>query len=444
MASKDRTVKQKIVSVDNGSIAEELGVKPGFSLLSINSEPVLDVVDYEYLTSASRLLIRFESDDGELVEARVEKETWEPLGLNFETTLMSRYMHCKNRCVFCFIDQMPGGIRDSLKVKDDDWRLSFIMGNYISLTNMDEAEFERMLKRHVSPLYISVHATNPDTRAKLMGNRQARNLYPRLLRLRDAGISFHCQIVLVPGYNDGEVLENTMKDLRALYPAASSVAVVPVGLTKYRDKLTAIRCLTQAEAASSVDAVEALQRKCKPELGTAFAFCADELYLLAGRELPDYESYEQFPQLENGVGLLRQFEHGFLSRMQSLTPLPSPVEFDAAGGMAAWPFLSELFSKLKGFGIHINLHPVVNSFLGETVTVGGLVCACDIISQLKGKLKTRHLIIPRNMLRQDKAVFLDGTTLEALESELEVKVHALHPYDGEEFLSELTALVSKR
>ncbi len=413
---------QRITAVEKGSIAASLDIREGDTLVSINGEPVLDVVDYTYLCAEERLQLLFERADGSGYEVALKKDAYAPLGLTFDSGLMSTVRACKNHCMFCFIDQMPKGGRKTLQFKDDDWRMSFIMGNYITLTNVDEAEFERILKRRVSPLFISVHATDPLVRAKMMHNPTAKELLPRLKRLAEAELKFHCQIVCCPEINDGEVLERTLNDLIALYPYAQSAAVVPVGLTKFRDKLAPLRVFTKEESIATLAQIRRFAQQCRESMGTAFVFASDEFYLAAGQELPPYEEYEEFPQIENGVGLLRLFEWEFLEALAEKRPLQAPFAFEAAGGMLASPFMRTLYEKLVPYGIESTLYAIRNDFFGHTITVGGLITGQDLLAQLKGRLKTPYLLLPHNMLREQEDVFLDGMTVTELAQALEVEV----------------------
>lgn len=435
-------MNQVITSVDVDSIAEEIGILAGMELVAIDGEPIRDIIDYEQLTAAESLTLTILDDDGNIVDVPVEKELYEPLGLGFaHGGLMSPIRSCKNHCVFCFIDQMPKGVRDSLHVKDDDWRLSLIMGNYVTLTNVDDEEFERIIKRHVSPLYISVHATDPQTRRRIMSNPSAVRIMERLAALKAAGIHFHCQIVLCPELNDKEVLEQTIEDLYSFCPAAQSVAVVPVGLTKFRDKLFKLRCLTPAEAGEAIDTIEKWQKKARAEYGTAFVFPSDEMYIIAQRELPPAEDYEDYCQIENGVGMLRKFEEEFIYALQDKKPLKVEVSVDSASGVSVAPFMQQLFDRLIPYGIHINVHPIVNHYFGETITVSGLITATDIAEQLSGGLTSEKLLIPHNMLREQDDVFLDGTRLPELEKRLNAKVCPMCAVDGEAFINELFDLL---
>jgi len=414
--------RQRIESVDAHSAAARAGVLAGEILLSINGEPVCDLVDYEYLSANAKLDLCVEDNFGERRTVTVKKTEYEPLGLNFSTTLMSDMRTCSNRCVFCFVDQMPKGLRPSLSVKDDDWRLSFIMGNYVTLTNASDAEFDRMLRRRVSPLYISVHATDPEVRSRIMGNRTAGRLMERLTRMKEAGLHFHAQVVLCPALNDGAVLERTLNDLVSLYPAAQSLAIVPVGLTKFRDGLAPLRPYTAEEARSIIAYVEAFQKKCRDQYDTSFAFLSDEWYLLAGLPLPDYRHYEAFDQIENGVGLLRLFEDDFLYALGEKTPLEQPRHFCLAGGSGCHAFFTELYKKLEPYGVSLDCFAISNDFFGGNVNVAGLVTGSDLIHQLQGKLTADTLLIPKNMLREKEDIFLDDITVSELEDRLHVRV----------------------
>lgn len=430
-------MKHLITAVDSGSIAEEIGVEPGWRLLAIDGEEILDIIDYEQLMTKEVLTVSFETKDGEEVEAEIEKDLYETLGLNFESGLMSPIRHCKNHCVFCFIDQMPKGVRSTLHVKDDDWRLSLIMGNYVTLTNIDDAEFERILKRRVSPLYISVHATDGEIRKKMMRNPTAVRIMERLSRLKEEHMQFHAQIVLCPEINDGDILSKSLIDLLSLAPAAQSVAVVPVGLTKYREGLYPLRTLTKEEARDAIRRVAACNEAAKKEWGFGFAYASDEMYSIAELPLPEYDDYEDFPQIENGVGLLRKFEFEFKEALEEQRKLKKQLILDAATGESAHPFLQPLFEMLKPYGIDIRLHKIKNHYFGNTVTVSGLMTEGDLAAQLKDRLSGNVLLLPDDTLRERDDVFLDGKRLKDLEADLGVKVIPLCASDGALFVAEL-------
>ncbi len=427
-------MKHRIESVDIGSICHELGITAGDFLVAIDGHTVYDVIDYEALTCAECLRLSFEKSTGEMIECKVDKESYEPLGLNFSSGLMSPVRQCANHCVFCFIDQMPRGNRNTLYFKDDDWRLSLIMGNYVTLTNVSETEFSRIIERRVSPLYISVHATDGAVRKAIMRSRNADLIMDRLQRLSAAGLSFHSQIVLCPGYNDKAVLKNTLEDLYSLYPYARSVAIVPVGLTAHRDGLAPVSPVSPQSAAEALALIEGFKAEHNID---GFAYASDELYLCAGMPLPQYDYYGDFEQIENGVGLFRMFEHGFIETLCELPHTNCSIKLDSLCGVSIAPLMQQLFLQLKNYGIDIAVHPVINDFFGHTVTVSGLVTAGDIIKQYKDRLLGKAVLIPRTMLREGDAVFLDGIRLEQLSSELKRPVFPVSASDGVDFIYDI-------
>ncbi|MBQ9949524.1 MAG: DUF512 domain-containing protein [Clostridia bacterium] len=441
-------MKHLIGSVDKGSPADDIKISGGTYLLSINGEEVADIIDYEQLTCEEKLTVVFELPNGEILEEDIEKDMYTPLGLNFESSLMSPMRACKNHCIFCFIDQMPHGGRQTLHFKDDDWRLSLIMGNYVTLTNVDDAEFNRIIRRRVSPLYISVHATDGEVRKCMMRNPTAPLIMERLSKLRDAGLMFHAQVVLCPGINDGAVLEKTIRDLFSLRPAAQSVAVVPVGLTRYREGLYPLRTQTCEEALSTIEVIHKLQDEFLQQDETRFVFAADEMYVKANMPIPPERCYEDYPQIENGVGLLRMFEADFLYALESTHReirrrlRNKRITVHGVTGESAYPFLSELFKKAADVGIDFVLHPIHNDFFGDTVTVAGLVCAEDIAAQLRGE-KVDFLIVPRVMLRENDDVFLDGKSVSELSEMLSCRVYPVDCHNGEDFLYSLTDILEK-
>ncbi len=423
---------QPITFVEHGTPAEKAGVRCGDVLLRINDTPVIDLIDYEALTARRALKLDLERG-GEPLSIVLHKGEYEPLGLCFETTLMSRMMTCKNHCVFCFIDQMPKGVRSSLNVKDDDWRMSFIMGNYVTLTNVSDTEFARIITRRVSPLYVSVHATDPEVRTKIMRNPTAGRIMERLTALKNAGLRFHTQIVLCRGLNDGAVLQRTLSDLSSLAPACASVAIVPVGVTKYRARLTALGTFDKEHSAEVIDTIGPMQADYLERFGTRLVFLSDEWYLNAERPLPGAEAYEEYEQIENGVGLLRMFEDDFRYALSERAPLKRPRTVSVAGGTAAYPFFRELYRELLPYGIETEIHPVPNLWFGGNVHVAGLVTGSDLVSELKDKTLESPLLIPKNMLRETENVFLDGMTLSDAEAALGVPIRTFS--DGTEFIS---------
>jgi len=428
--------------VKPGSIAEELGIEPGDLLLTINNEQVTDILDYIYLSSLEYLEVVIRKKDGQEWILDIEKDPDEELGLEFEMPLMDHERHCANNCIFCFIDQLPPNTRSTMHVKDDDWRLSFLMGNYVTLTNISEKDINRILKKRISPLYISVHTTNPELRKKMMRNNRAGNIMELMERFRSAGIHMHCQIVLCRGWNDGNELDKTIADLWSMRDAVRSVAVVPVGLTGYREGLVALVPFDREAASEVVEQVERWQKKFKEEEDRRFVFAADEFYVLSGKEIPPYEAYEDFCQIENGVGLIAKLEKEFWEAMDGLDAscgfsYPSSRSLSIVTGKSAYNIIQNMAEALtKKTGICIRVYSVDNGFFGGQVTVAGLVTGGDIIRQLKGRDLGDKVLIPEVMLRDGKNVFLDNVSLAVLEEELGVPVTAV-PVDGRALIDEI-------
>ncbi len=421
-----------IRSVDRGSPAQRAGVRPGETLTHVDGRPIVDVLDYKFYTYDPRLVLTLAGPDGKSRTVKVRKGEGEDLGLNFETYLMDRARSCANRCIFCFVDQMPPGMRETLYFKDDDARLSFLMGNYITLTNLSRREIQRIAGLHISPINISVHATDPAVRARLLNHPRAGECLSIMERFAGAGITMNCQVVACPGINDGAVLARTMEDLAALWPAVSSVAVVPVGVTKFRAGLTPIAPYTSEGAAAVLDQVEAFGQASLAERGTRLVWCSDEFYLLAGRPLPDKPYYEEMAQLENGVGMLRLLTSQAAMALEDAEGTETPTPFSIATGVSAAPFLEEIvdMARKKCGNIRGTVYPVVNRFFGETITVSGLVTGRDLIEQLRGRDLGERLLIPANMLRAGERVFLDDVTVEQVEEALEVPVTAVDAESG--------------
>ena len=430
-------MKHLVTKVDGGSIADEVGVKAGWKLVSVDGKTIRDVIDYELFTNNEFISVVFETDGGETAVFDIEKEVWEPLGLNFESGLMSPVRQCANHCVFCFIDQMPRGHRDTLYFKDDDWRLSLIMGNYVTLTNVGDAEFKRILDRRVSPLYISVHATDGAVRKQMMRSNNADRIMERLTALHEHGLKFHAQIVLCPELNGGEILKKSLRDLYSLAPDAQSVAVVPVGLTRHREGLYPLKPMSMEDAREAVRIVDEFNSETHAEF---FAFCSDEMYLRAGLELPPYEYYGPFDQIENGVGLFRLFEDGVLTALDDRSPLPGRVRITSVCGVAIADCLRGLFKKLRPYGIEIDVLPIRNDFFGDSVTVSGLVTAGDILKQTDGKGLGSALIMSGSMLREMDDIFLDGMRLPELAEKMGITVNPMPADDGEAFIEKLFEL----
>ena len=409
-------------------------VRVGDKLLSINGHEVEDVLDYRYWSYEPQLTLLFRSADGGEYSVKARKGEGEDLGLDFEEYLMDRPWGCSNRCKFCFIDQLPKGLRKTLYFKDDDARLSFLTGSYITLTNLSERELERICALKISPINVSVHATDGALRAELMGNPKAADIMGPLKRLADAGIVMDCQIVCCPGWNDRGQLSRTMSDLAGLYPGVNSVSIVPVGLTKHREGLAELRPFDRESAAETIDRVEAYAAECLSKLGSRVFWCSDELYLKARREVPEDEYYEEYSQLENGVGLMRLLETEFMAALR----LAEPDEgmggrFTIATGVAAAPLLEKLLQTAhkKCAKIDGQVCAIVNDFFGHTIDVAGLVTGGDLIAQLRGKDLGERLLIPHTMLRHGEGVFLDDVTLEQASEALGVPVTPIGGSGGE-------------
>lgn len=427
---------QKIEAIMPDSIAEEIGCEIGDEVLRINGEPIRDSIDYQYFVDGSDLLLEMKDHrSGEVIEIEIEKEEGEPLGFVFGSPLMSAQRTCANNCLFCFVDQMPTGLRESLYVKDDDWRTSFMYGTFVTLTNVGERELERIIDRGVSPLYISVQATEPALRAKLIGNKQAGNLMAQLTKLKQGGIRFHAQLVLCPQYNDGEALERSLRDLWSLYPSTISVACVPVGLTDYRSTLPDVKGYDKEQAERVIDCIERWQKKCMKEAGTHFVHASDEFYVLAERDTPPAYVYEGFPQIENGVGMVAKFEQEYQETKKQLQPQTAMgKQYTLATGVSAYPWLCKVAKETEQFtGATIQVLCIENEFFGKTVTVAGLIVGCDLEKQALPRAKGDALLIPRTMLREGEDVFLDHMTLQELQQKSAIPIRAIEA-DGEMFL----------
>ena len=415
-------MKNMIVKVLKNSIAEELDIEPGDELLTVNNSEIKDYIDYKYQISDDLVFIEIKKKDGEIWELEIEKEYDEDIGIVFENPLMDNIKVCSNKCIFCFIDQMPKGMRKTLYLKDDDTRLSFLYGNFITLTNLSDDEIDRIIKYKISPIKVSVHTTDSELRKYMMGNDKDMDILEYLKKLIDANITVDCQIVLVRDVNDKEQLNKTVNDLSKLYPGLRSVAVVPVGLTKYREKLIELKPFDKESALEVVNQVTELQNKLLKKIGTRFIFIADEFYVLSGYDFPSYEDYEDFDQLENGIGMCRLFKSQVeetVKKIKYKTILKDEITF--VTGVAAYELMVELAKIImKRIDVKINVVKIINNYFGDRITVSGLTTGKDIIGQLKGK-EYKNLILPRNMIN-DNLCMLDDMVIEDLERELNTKV----------------------
>ncbi|WP_066640059.1 DUF512 domain-containing protein [Desulfolucanica intricata] len=414
----------QVARVVPGSIADELGVEIGDQVQSINGQPVRDVLDYRFLTADEELEMVILKNNQEDWILEIEKDYEEDLGLDFGDAGFGHILRCQNRCIFCFVEQMPAGMRKSLYIKDDDFRLSFLHGNFITLTNLRPQDLERIVKQRLSPLYVSVHSTNPVLREKILGHAGAGKIMEQLSFLTGNGIDVHTQIVLSPGVNDGNELKRTVRDLSTMWPHVLSIAVVPVGLTKYRDNLYKLRTFTPQEAGHVVSFIGSCQKKFLEELGYPLVFASDEFYLLSGTAIPATEIYADFPQTENGVGLVRLF----LDEWEDVLPilpkkLSEPRRITAVTGILASAVLAPVIDRLNLIeNLEVCLRVVVNKYFGEHVTVAGLLTASDLEQAFQGTDLGDLLILPSVMLREGETVFLDDVTVKQLAGRLKVPI----------------------
>lgn len=409
----------EVESIDAGSVAERFGIQKGDRIVSVNKEKLIDYIDYEFFCAQKKLKVTLSGKNGNRTLC-IKKSEEEDLGLNFTRPLLGKKRVCANKCVFCFVDQLPKGMRKSLYVKDEDWRYSFVMGNYVTLSSISKSELRRIIRRRVSQLYISVHTVDEDLRKRMLGNKNAVPIRRLLKKLSANGVRFHAQAVVCPGMNDGEQLEQTCRFLRRLYPAAMSLAVVPIGMTGYRQGLAEISPVTKTIAQETIKQVEIWQKECLNKLGTRFVFAADEYYIKAEESLPPIENYETFDQIENGVGLMAKFLDEAERGMTACDGQGRHVSI--ATGEGAYPFFVELAKKASGIcGIKMDVYMVKNKTFGGGVTVSGLLGGNDFLQALKGKELGQALLISASTLR-DGVVFLDEMTLSQLEQSLGVPV----------------------
>ena len=424
-----------IASVLEGSIAEEMGIEPGDSLIKINKETVEDVFDYRFFIDDTYLEVLIKKANGEEWLLEIDKDYDEDLGIEFESSLMDGYRSCHNKCIFCFIDQMPKGMRDTLYFKDDDSRLSFLQGNYVTLTNMKDKDIDRIIRYHLAPINISVQTTNPELRCKMLNNRFAGKALKQIDKLYEAGIEMNGQIVLCKGVNDKEELERSIRDLSKYAPYMQSVSVVPVGISKYRDGLYPLEPFTKEEAEAVIDCIESWQKKMYAEHNIHFIHASDEWYLLAERELPEEERYDGYLQLENGVGMMRLLQTELDAAYPDMKGDDRSHEVTVATGMLAAPILTKAAERImQSFpNVKINVVAIRNDFFGENITVAGLITGQDIIAQLKGKELGDVLLLPIAMFKSGEEILLDDLTREDIEKALQVKVNIVKS-SGQDFI----------
>ena len=409
----------KVCSVLSRSRAAKAGIREGDLLISINGHEINDVLDYRFYLAERKLTVAV-LRDGRAKQFHIRKQEYDDIGLDFETPLMDQKHSCENKCVFCFIDQLPKGMRSSLYFKDDDSRLSFLHGNYITLTNLQQKDIERIIAMHISPVNVSVHTTNPDLRVKMMKNKRSGEVLSYLRMLADAGIAICAQIVLCKGLNDGEELNRSMQDLEALYPALESVSIVPAGLTRFRDGLYPLEAFTAEESAALIAQVTEFGDRCLQKYGTRLFFPADELYIEAGLPLPEDGFYESYAQIENGVGMLTdmktQFECELEQAEEYRARFSAPRCVSMATGYAAYEHIASLCKTLEETfeGLRVHVYPIQNHFFGESITVAGLLTGKDLAEQLAGKELGEELLFPAVTLRAEGDVFLDDMTPEEL------------------------------
>ncbi|GAE87462.1 radical SAM protein [Acetivibrio straminisolvens] len=426
-----------------GSIAEESDLQEGDFLLSVNGERIGDIFDYRFLITDENLVLEVQKKDGEIWEIEIEKDEYEDLGIEFESLMIDDAKSCRNKCIFCFIDQLPKGMRETLYFKDDDSRLSFFMGNYVTLTNMSYNDIDRIIKYKMSPINVSVHTSNPELRVYMLKNKTAGDVMDKIKRLIDGGITVNAQIVLVREVNDGKELDRTLGDLSALYPGLNSVSVVPVGITKHRDGLYKLKPFDKESSRKVVEQVEAWQRELLSRCGSRIVFLADEFYIMGELDMPDYCAYEDFPQIENGVGLIAMFKKEFDDYLEKVDfKSEKKREVAIATGVSSYKYIKEMIDILerKYENLSIHVYKIKNRFFGENVTVTGLLTGQDIAEQLLGKNIGEELLISESMLRTGEKVFLDDYTVGMLEDKLETKI-GIVSNNGKDFIEKILGIV---
>ncbi len=413
-----------VKSVDPFSIAEDCGIEKGDIILKVNNKEFTDVLDFRFLTSDEYYTVEVKKADGSIEEIEVYNDLYEQFGCEFENSLMDKPKTCTNKCIFCFMDQLPGDMRSTMYFKDDDVRLSFLEGNYVTLTNLSDADVDRLCALKISPVNVSVHTTDSDLRCKMLNNRFAGKLIPIMKRFADSGITMNAQIVLCKGINDGEVLRQSLLDLSNLFPHIRSISVVPVGLTAYRDGLYPLEAFEKGDCAKVIDEVTKISEKFLTMYGTRLVYLADEFYIKAQREIPPFEYYEDFPQIENGVGLMTTLNYELNEALKYVKDGLKPSKKSIATSEIAYDYICSFADKVrqKCLELDVNIYKIKNNFFGGKITVTGLLCGSDIIEQLKGKDLGEELLLSESMFKSDCDILLDDVTKEDIEKALGVKV----------------------
>lgn len=427
-----------IAAVAPNSIASELGLIPGDKIVEVNGEKITDLIDFSFAFADEEVELLVERINGEQELFEIEKDYDEELGIEFESAVFDGVRRCANKCIFCFVDQMAPNLRQSLYVKDDDYRLSFLYGNFVTLTNLTERDAERIKRLHLSPLYVSVHATDGSVRANMLNNKNASNIIEQLKKLISFGVEIHTQVVLCPGVNDGQVLQKTFEELYAMQPGILSMAIVPVGLSRFRDNCYPLRGFTKEESIRIIDTVSNWQEKSRQTTGNSFVYLSDEFYLAAAHPIPSYEFYDGFPQLENGIGLVRCFLTEWLETEFDASGYEKPIYLDVVCGISAQKVLQPLFSALHIPNLNIRLIPVENSFFGPDITVTGLLTGRDIIAKLNSLSGNRSgVILPGAALRKGEEVFLDDLNVNDVEKSIDAPIQVA--YGAADIIRLLTA-----
>lgn len=435
--------KVLISEVKKNSIAKEVEIEVNDYLVSINGFKINDIIEYKYLITDEKLLLVVEKTNKDIWEIEIEKEYDEDLGLVFENTIIDQTKGCQNKCIFCFIDQLPKGLRKTLYFKDDDTRLSFLQGNYVTLTNMNEEEIARVIKYRINPINISVHTTNPDLRKTMLNNKNAGKILEIMRRFASARLIMNTQIVLCPNVNDQEELDKTIQDLSALYPYVKSISVVPVGISKYRQGLFPMKEFTKKEAQKILRQISYYQKIMLKNDSVRFVFPSDEFIIKAEQKIPEIDYYEGFEQLENGVGMLSLFKKQIKESLNNIQQEPKSNNISVITGELAYPYMMELMQKImtKWKQLNIQVYPIKNNFFGEKITVSGLVTGQDMISQLKGKDLGKHVFIPRSMLKaeEEEDIFLDDYSIEEVSKNLSVPVYPIE-VEGEILIKKMLSI----